>query len=151
MIYPRHFEPDCSQKYAAVFYYGSAENIFQPSMKLNCANSATTFYALLIYLERTGPSSFGAFRSPAVQRALSQLLTFARHVCPTPTQQPLYEFQWSLFIASIETNDSIHQEWLQDRIFDSRYKTASQRILDLKRTSGVVHLSMVKQILQGVT
>ncbi|KAL3417648.1 hypothetical protein PVAG01_10658 [Phlyctema vagabunda] len=138
-------------RYGAVFYYGSSDMTLQPAMKLNCANSATMFHALRIYLLRSGESPFGAGDSAEVQTALGQLLMFARHVCPAGTQQPVYEFQWSLFIAALETSDMIHREWLQARISDRRFCEASQRIASFKRgNSGTVALSAIRQILQAI-
>lgn len=138
------------QKYGAVFYYGSSEMTLQPAMKLNCATSATIFYATKIYLLRCGPSPFGAHGSPEATQALGQLLVFARHVCFGGAQQPVYEFQWSLFIACLETNDMIHQEWLESKICDTRFRGALERIFFLKRsTAGEVDLNIARRILQA--
>ncbi|KAG4032665.1 hypothetical protein MFRU_006g01330 [Monilinia fructicola] len=138
-------------RYGTVFYYGSSDMTLQPAMKLNCANSATTFYALQIYLIRSGASLFGSDSSPEIKATLSQLLLFAMHVCPAGSQQPVYEFQWALFIAAIETNDMIHQEWLQGRISDHRLCEALQRISSFKRDNqGTISLSKVREIIQAV-
>ncbi|KAK6599184.1 hypothetical protein H4I96_08388 [Botrytis cinerea] len=135
-------------RYGAVFYYGSSDMTLQPAMKLNCANSATMFYALRVYFARCKSSSFGAESSTEIKTALSQLLRFAMYVSPTGSQQPVYEFQWSLFIAAIETNDMIHQEWLQGRITDHRLRKALQRISSFKRNNlGTISLSKVRQII----
>ncbi|KAF7950097.1 hypothetical protein EAE96_007396 [Botrytis aclada] len=135
-------------RYGAMFYYGSSDMTLQPAMKLNCANSATMFYALRIYFARCRSSSFGAESSTEIQTALSQLLRFAMYVSPAGSQQPVYEFQWSLFIAAIETNDIIHQEWLQGRITDHRLRKSLQGISTFKRNNmGIISLSKVKEII----
>lgn len=123
----------------------------QPAMKLNCANSAIMFYALQIYLARSGPSLFGGQSSPEIKVALSQLLLFAMFMCPAGSQQPVYEFQWSLFIAAVETNDMIHQEWLQGRIRDHRLSEALKRIFSFKGSNlGTISLRKVREIIQAV-
>ncbi|TGO90574.1 hypothetical protein BPOR_0059g00170 [Botrytis porri] len=133
-------------RYGAVFYYGSSDMTLQPAMKLNCANSATIFYALRIYFARCRSSSFGAESLSEIKTALSQLLRFAMYVSPAGSQQPVYEFQWSLFIAAIETNDMIHQEWLQGRITDHRLRKSLQGISTFKRNNlGIMSLSKVKE------
>ncbi|KAJ8062836.1 hypothetical protein OCU04_008091 [Sclerotinia nivalis] len=138
-------------RYGAVFYYGSSDMTLQPAMKLNCASSATMFYALQIYLARSGSSSFGAEGTPDIKAVLSQLLLFGMHICPAGSQQPVYEFQWSLFIAAVETNDMIHQEWLQARISNHRLRAALQRISSFKRSNlGTISLSKVREIIQAV-
>ena len=122
----------------------------QPAMKLNCANSAVMFYALKLYLTRSSSAtSFGESGSLEVSYTLGQLLSYARYVCPAGSHQPLYEFQWSLFIAAIETGDMIHREWLQVRITDRRFSEALQQISRLKSSeSGVVCLETVRQVLR---
>ncbi|EDN99373.1 hypothetical protein SS1G_02227 [Sclerotinia sclerotiorum 1980 UF-70] len=138
-------------RYGAVFYYGSSDMTLQPAMKLNCSNSATMYYALQIYFARSGSSSFGEEVTPDVKAILSQLLLFAMHACPAGPQQPVYEFQWSLFIAAVETNDMIHQEWLQARITNHRLREAFQRISSFKRSNmGTISLSKVREILLAV-
>ncbi|CAD6449330.1 4aa34d9b-737b-464e-86c0-5e32afcf8621 [Sclerotinia trifoliorum] len=138
-------------RYGAVFYYGSSEMTLQPAMKLNCANSATMYSALQIYFARSGSSSFGEEATPDIKAVLSQLLLFAMHVCPAGSKQPVYEFQWSLFIAAVETNDMIHQEWLQARITNHRLRKALQRISSFKRSNmGKISLSKVREIFWAV-
>ncbi|TGO15829.1 hypothetical protein BTUL_0035g00330 [Botrytis tulipae] len=135
-------------RFGAVFYYGSSNMTLQPAMKLNCANSATVFYALQIYFARCRSSPFGAESATEIKTALSQLLRFAMYVSPAGSQQPVYEFQWSLFIAAIETNDMIHQEWLQGRITDHRLRKSLQGISTFKRNNlGVISFSKVKEII----
>ncbi|PQE31474.1 Zn(II)2Cys6 transcription factor protein [Rutstroemia sp. NJR-2017a WRK4] len=120
-------------KYQQVFYYGSSHMTLQPALKLNCAVVATMFYASRIYLKRS-VSVFGTSGPPEIAHALSQLLVFAQLVCACATglQQPVYEFQWSLFIAAIETNDNIHQEWLSSKISDARFQDVLRRIFAIK-------------------
>jgi hypothetical protein len=123
----------------------------QPALKLNCAVVATIFYASRIYLRRS-MSAFGASGSPEIAHTLSQLLVFAQLVCACATglQQPVYEFQWSLFIAAIETNDNIHQEWLSSKITDAKFKDVLHRIFAIKGsgTRGV-DLDTVRGMLRG--
>lgn len=105
-------------------------------MKLNCAASATMFYATKIYLLRSGTSPFGSQDSIEAAQALGQLLLFAKHVCVGGMSQPVYEFQWSLFIACLETNDTIHQEWLATKICDPRFQGVLEKIFAMKQSGG---------------
>ncbi|KAF7941707.1 uncharacterized protein EAE97_006544 [Botrytis byssoidea] len=135
-------------RFGAVFYYGSSDMTLQPAMKLNCANSATMFYALQICFARCRSSPFGAESTTEIKTALSQLLRFAMYISPAGSQQPVYEFQWSLFTAAIETNDMIHQEWLQGRITDHRLRKSLQGISTFKRNNlGVISFSKVKEVI----
>lgn len=121
----------------------------QPALKLNCAIAATMFYASRIYLKRS-VSTFGASGSPEIVYALSQLLVFAQLVYATGLKQPVYEFQWSLFIAAVETNDNIHQEWLNSKITDIRFKDVLQRIFAIKGSgSGCISLENLRGMLIG--
>lgn len=120
-------------------------------MKINCATSAALFYATRIYLLRSTSSPFGAEGSTPSQHALSQLLLFARTICSGGIQQRVYEFQWSLFIAGLETNDPIHEEWLQSRIIDTRFSEVLKHLLVFKRAhQGTVSLQKVRQTLLGL-
>lgn len=120
----------------AVFYYGSSEMTLQPAMKLKCATSATMFYATKLYLLRCGPNPFGTQDCPEAAHALGQLLLFAKHVCISGAPQPVYEFQRSLFIACLETGDTIHQEWLTSKIFDPRFQGVLEKVFQMKRRAG---------------
>ncbi|RDW59905.1 hypothetical protein BP6252_12992 [Coleophoma cylindrospora] len=138
-------------KHGPVFYYGASDMTLQPAMKINCATSATLFYATRIYLLRSTSSPFGAEGSSASQHALSQLLRYARSVCSDGVRQRVYEFQWSLFIAGLETNDPIHEEWLQSRIVDTRFSEVLKGLLVYKRAHhGLVPLHTVRQTLLGL-
>jgi hypothetical protein len=122
----------------------------QPAMKLNCATSATMFQATKLYFLRCYSGPFGAQGSPEAAHTLGQLLSYAKHVCASGSPQPVYEYQWSLFIACLETNDMIHQEWLESKICDLRFREAVDRMLVLKRASGgEIDLNSVRRILQG--
>ncbi|KAM3088701.1 hypothetical protein ACMFMG_000331 [Clarireedia jacksonii] len=136
-------------KYQQVFYYGSSNMTLQPALKLNCAVAATMFYASRIYLKRA-MSTFGASGPPEIAYALSQLLVFAQLICATGLDQPVYEFQWSLFIAAVETNDKIHREWLNSKITDTRFKYVLQRIFAIQGsgTKGI-DLGILRGMLQG--
>jgi hypothetical protein len=122
----------------------------QPAMKLNCATSAAMFYATKIYLLSCLSGRFGAGGSSEATSALGHLLLFAKHVCMEGAQQPVYEFQWSLFIACLETNDMIHQEWLQSKICDPRFRGSLERIFAMKRIAGgEIYLKDVRTTIQG--
>lgn len=130
-----------------MFYYGSSAMTLQPAMKLNCANSATMFYALRIYLLRTR-TPFGSQDFPESAKYLAELLKFARYICPMGTRQPVYEFQWSLFIATMETTDMIHQEWLHARITEKKFCGALKRISSIQKPP--ITMLLVRQVLLGV-
>jgi hypothetical protein len=51
--------------------------------------------------------------------------------------------QWPLFLAGIETNDTIYREWIFSRLTSDRVAAALQRTLDAQAFAGQ-RLSMVE-------
>ncbi|KAE8155305.1 hypothetical protein BDV25DRAFT_135052 [Aspergillus avenaceus] len=108
----------------------------QPSL-MACVTVAI-FYALQIYLHRSRDSVFGT--DPIcyeVRQALSRLVVAAYQAVATGPVQLLERFQWSLFIAGIETRDPVHKEWLANHIFDPGLKSAFKAVQGAKEQSKV--------------
>ncbi|KAL3479093.1 hypothetical protein BJX99DRAFT_90593 [Aspergillus californicus] len=108
------------------------------------------FYALYIYFYRARLSSFGSRPvSSAFQDALSSLVSTAYHTIKTGPVQLLERFQWSLFMAGLETTDPVHQEWIGNNISDPAIKEGFEHIQAVKRQSpGDITMQQIRFLIE---
>ncbi|KPI34759.1 uncharacterized protein AB675_10 [Cyphellophora attinorum] len=110
---------------------------------------AVAFYhAIVIYHYRCRSSPFGASPVPEdIQEALKGLFTCTRFAVRTRSVQLLERFQWSLFIAGVETNDVANTEWVRESLADAVLKDVFGVVRDVKRNShGCISLGTVRSL-----
>ncbi|KAL2852396.1 hypothetical protein BJY01DRAFT_259958 [Aspergillus pseudoustus] len=113
--------------------------------------AATFYYALQIYFHRARQSSFQARPLPnECQNSLTSLVSTAYYAIKTGPVQLLERFQWSLFIAGLETTDPVHQEWVGNNISDPAIKAGFDHIKGLKRQfeEGIT-IRMIRSLIDG--
>ncbi|KAL4882036.1 hypothetical protein BJY04DRAFT_187924 [Aspergillus karnatakaensis] len=117
----------------ATLFYQAASNSKVFRCTLMAYVTVTFFYALQIYFYRARMSSFGTRPvPPEVQGAINSLVSTAYYAVKTGPVQLLERFQWSLFIAGLETTDPIHEEWIGNNISDPAIKQGFDYIQTLK-------------------
>ncbi|KAL3446698.1 hypothetical protein BJX65DRAFT_113684 [Aspergillus insuetus] len=112
--------------------------------------AVTFYYALQIYFHRARLSSFGARPLPArLQNFLTSLVSTAYYAFKAGPMQLLERFQWSLFIAGLETTDPVHQEWIGNSISDPAIKAGFDHIKSLKEQShGGITMHMIRSLIE---
>ncbi|KAL4788142.1 hypothetical protein BJX76DRAFT_353443 [Aspergillus varians] len=110
--------------------------------------TASFFYALQIYLYRARLSPFGTRPIPPdFQDTLNSLISAAYHATKTGPVQLLERFQWSLFMAGLETTDLIHQEWFRTNMSDPAIKKGFDHVQAIKRQSpGSITMHMIRSL-----
>jgi hypothetical protein len=106
------------------------------------------YYATVIYHYRCRSSPFGALPVPEdIQEAIKGLLTCTRLAVRTRSVQLLERFQWSLFIAGVETNDAEDSEWVRESLADAVLKDVFGAVGDVKRNNhGCIPLATVRAL-----
>ncbi|KAJ0424454.1 hypothetical protein BJY00DRAFT_264010 [Aspergillus carlsbadensis] len=111
--------------------------------------AVTFYYALQIYFHRARLSSFGARPLPTrFQDFLTSLVSTAYYAVKAGPMQLLERFQWSLFIAGLETTDPVHQDWIGNSISDPAIKAGFDHIKSLKEQShGGITMPMIRSLI----
>jgi hypothetical protein len=110
------------------------------------------FWALRIYKFRCFiQGNESPVTPPEIQTCLNSILTVAQRTFSTGYEEHIAErFQWSLFMAGIETADSIHREWVASKLYRARLRRAFQCILDMQSKTGRrVPMQIVRQVMCG--
>ncbi|KAL2840758.1 hypothetical protein BJX68DRAFT_185014 [Aspergillus pseudodeflectus] len=107
------------------------------------------YYALQIYYHRARLSSFGTRPLPTrLQNFLTSLVSTAYYAVKAGPMQLLERFQWSLFIAALETTDPVHKEWIGNSISDPAIKAGFDHIKSLKEEShGSITMHMIRSLI----
>ena len=117
---------------------------------LNADFMVSYFWALRIYKFRCFLRCDEASATPPeILSCLNSILTVAQRTFSTGYEQQTVErFQWALFMAGIETADSIHREWIAAKMHRARLRSAFERILDMQSQAGRrVSISIVRQVI----
>ncbi|KAL2807650.1 hypothetical protein BJX63DRAFT_64474 [Aspergillus granulosus] len=132
-------------------------SLFHRVSDLECHNQCTLmafvtvafYHALEIYFHRARLSSFGARPLPTkLQDSLSFLVSTAYYAVKAGPTQLLERFQWSLFIAGLETTDPVHQEWIESNISDPAIKAGFDHIKTLKeQTHGGTTMLIIRYLI----
>jgi hypothetical protein len=111
--------------------------------------AVTFYYALQIYYHRARLSSFGTRPLPTrLQNFLTSLVSTAYYAVKAGPMQLLERFQWSLFIAALETTDPVHKEWIGNSISDPAIKAGFDHIKSLKEQShGSITMHMIRSLI----
>jgi hypothetical protein len=106
------------------------------------------YYAVVIYHHRSRSSPFGALPvTEDIREALKGLLTCTHFAVRTRSVQLLERFQWSLFIAGVETNDVEDGAWVQDSLADAVLKDVLAAVRDEKRKRhGCIPLATLRSL-----
>lgn len=116
-----------------MLFHRVADQTYHAECTLMTFITATFFYATQIYLYRARGSLFGGEPIPSgLQDALNSLVSAAYYATKAGSVQLLERFQWSLFIAGLETTDPVHQEWVENNISDPAIKKVFGQVQDLR-------------------
>ncbi|XWX00287.1 hypothetical protein V2A60_008307 [Cordyceps javanica] len=118
---------------------------------LNADYMVPFFYALRIYCFRSFLADDGlSTQSPsAIASCVSSILRLAQRSLSRGQLDPMRaRFQWPLFMAGIETTDSIHKEWVHSKLKTARLSAAFQTITSLEEeTQRRIPMALIRQIL----
>ena len=82
---------------------------------------------------------------------MNAILSTAQRAHSAPHDDNLIErFHWPLFMAGIETQDSIHREWVMGKLHGARLKMAFERICEIQKAGRRIPMPVVRQIMRGV-
>jgi hypothetical protein len=73
---------------------------------------------------------------PEIQNSLKMILTIIQRTFASRSTELHDRLQWPLFLAGIETNDTIYREWIFSRLTSDHVSAALQQALDAQEFKG---------------
>lgn len=111
------------------------------------------FYALRIYCYRCflQEHDLEVAAPLAIQFCVSSIVQLAqRCLSRGPSEAVKSRFQWSLFMAGIETTDNVYKEWINSKFKSARVSAAFTYVINLQdRTGKRASTSLLTRILGG--
>jgi len=93
------------------------------------------FNALRVYFFRSTISDLSMETPPEYKKCLMNLLTIISRTFTSRNSELYDRLQWPLFIAGIETNDEVYQNWIS-MLSSGRAGAALARVLHAQKVSG---------------
>jgi hypothetical protein len=124
------------QKYASVFQLSSEITNPRARVLVNADYDVILFNALKVYYFRSTICDLTMETPPEIESSLKILLAIIQRTFTSKSTELHDRLQWPLFLAGIETNDSIYREWIFSRLTSSGVAAALQRTLDAQRFFG---------------
>lgn len=120
---------------------------------LNADYMVPYFYALRIYSYRCflEDCSFEVSAPAIIQSCVSSIVQLAQRCLSRGLVEAMQaRFQWSLFMAGIETTDNVYKEWINTKFKSARVSAAFTHIWRLQERSGKrISMSLLSEILGG--
>jgi hypothetical protein len=127
---------DIEENYSPIFILANSAGQERPRLWQNADWVASLFYAIRIYYFRCKNPDSHALRPLLIEKALSSLIGIAYRTY-TSSPSELYGCpQWPLLIASAETSDPIHRDWILKNMSPDIYKGALEKILAAQEAIG---------------
>jgi hypothetical protein len=102
----------------------------RPRILVNADYDVVLFHALRIYYFRSTISDLEIETPVDIQSSLNTVLTIIQRTFCTRSTELHDRLQWPLFLAGIETSDTIYREWIFSRLTSDRVAAALQRTVD---------------------
>ncbi|CZR60847.1 uncharacterized protein PAC_10743 [Phialocephala subalpina] len=127
---------DINKKYTPVFRLAATTTKPRTRTLVNADLSIAYFHAVRIYLFRCTPGKPSAPCPTDIQQSLRTILSIAHKTFASEDDALFHRIEWPLFIAGVETNDSIHREWIQGKLGESSIGTALDQVLQVQQMIG---------------
>jgi hypothetical protein len=125
------------KRFSSIFRLSATYTKPRSRVLVNADFDIVMFNALQVYYFRSTIDDLGMKTPPNISAALKTLLSIVQRTF-TPKDTKYHDrLQWPLFLAGIETDDGIYQEWIMSIMTKGRVLTALHRTLDVQRNSGV--------------
>src|ERR1700712_1282035 len=108
----------------------------RPRILVNADYDVVLFNALRIYFYRSTISDLSAETDPDIEKALKTMLSIIEQTFASRGTELHDRLQWPLFLAGIETSDTIYRAWIFSRLTSGRVATALQHTLDVQALAG---------------
>ncbi|KAL4808354.1 hypothetical protein BDV18DRAFT_158455 [Aspergillus unguis] len=115
--------------------------------------TATVYYALRVYFYRARQSPFRTRPIPSdLENTLNSLVSAAYYATKTGQVQLLERFQWSLFMAGLETTDPVHLEWISSNISDPAIRKRFECCQAVRQSpGGGITMQKIRELTEGCT
>ncbi|TGO68939.1 hypothetical protein BOTNAR_0017g00020 [Botryotinia narcissicola] len=139
---------ELEQTYSSIFKLAAIDLETRPRFLINADWILSYFYAIRIYHFRyTTQNEDRNTRPKVVKRALKSLLDIAQRIFAQGDEEHYERLHWPLFMAGIETTDTIHREWILGKFSSGKFKTVLEKVLKIQHLSGTrVHMSLVREM-----
>lgn len=108
----------------------------RPRILVNADYDVILFQALKIYWFRCTVSSLTIATPAEIESCIKSILTIVQRTFSGRSTELHDRLQWPLFLAGIESSDSIYREWIFSRITSDRVAKALRDILDAQIIAG---------------
>ncbi|KAF7555667.1 hypothetical protein G7Z17_g1963 [Cylindrodendrum hubeiense] len=137
-------------KFFIVFGIATSPTAPSTEMVTFAAAAVAIYHAIRLFCYRHTENFPEEARNIAVKQCLAQLLTVAQKATSSVYSPVMFDgLQWALFIGGIETNDSIHLDWIMNKLAIPRFKSAIRTIREVETQSGKVGMHTISTILRG--
>ncbi|KAM0180829.1 hypothetical protein ACHAPF_002122 [Botrytis cinerea] len=139
---------ELEQTYSSTFELAAMDLETRPRFLVNADWILSYFYAIRIYHFRyTTQNEDRNARPKVVKRALKSLLDIAQRIFAKGDEEHYERLHWPLFMAGIETTDTIHREWILKKFSSGKFKTVLEKVLKIQHLSGTrVHMSLIREM-----
>ncbi|KAK6600454.1 hypothetical protein H4I96_07780 [Botrytis cinerea] len=139
---------ELEQTYSSTFELAAMDLETRPRFLVNADWILSYFYAIRIYHFRyTTQNEDRNARPKVVKRALKSLLDIAQRIFAKGDEEHYERLHWPLFMAGIETRDTIHREWILKKFSSGKFKTVLEKVLKIQHLSGTrVHMSLIREM-----
>ncbi|KAF7945683.1 uncharacterized protein EAE97_004721 [Botrytis byssoidea] len=139
---------ELEQTYSYIFKLAAIDMETRPRFLINADWILSYFYAIRIYHFRyTTQNGDRNARPKVIKRALKSLLDIAQRIFAQGDEEHYERLHWPLFMAGIETTDTIHREWILEKFSSGKFKTVLEKVSKIQHLSGTrVHMSLVREM-----
>lgn len=139
---------EIEQTYSSIFQLAAIDLETRPRFLVNADWILSYFYAIRIYHFRyTTQTEDRNARPKVVKRSLKALLDISQRIFAKGDEEHYERLHWPLFMAGIETSDSIHREWILGKFSPGKFKTVLEKVLKIQHLSGTrVNMSLIREM-----
>ncbi|KAJ8067733.1 hypothetical protein OCU04_003338 [Sclerotinia nivalis] len=139
---------ELEQTYKNIFQLAAIDLETHPRFLVNADWILSYYYAIRIYHFRyTIQDENHNTRPKVVKRALKSLLNIVQRIFAKGDEEHYERLHWPLFMAGIETSDTIHREWILEKFSFGKFKIVLERVLKIQHLSGTrVHMSLIREM-----